>query len=220
MCGGSPARRMMRLSWQLHQPLTSCIWCQRGMYVGMHALCSITFFVRRAEMLGLYYLTCWLQNYRLNPSPLRPTSTPSTPHLCPLVTKGHKEDLTSVLSYGCCWDLSASTSAEDLLSCLQGRWKRFGLWSQSSPTLATFSYIQVFACACKKEDGQVQRCPGLLLTWVVGTVGVNSPLAFPSWWCLSKRIPKARQENLSVEEHGSGKGVCHCKPIAQTSSVV
>lgn len=143
--------------------------------------------------------------------PLRPMPTPSTPHLC---TRGHKEDLASVLSYACCWHPSTSTTAEDLLSCLQGRWKRFGLWSQSSPTLATVSYVQVFARVCKKEDGQGQRCPGWLLTWMVGTVGADSPLAPPSWRHLPKCIPKAGQKKASLwKSMALAKGFATAMPM-------
>lgn len=206
-CSRSPAGRMTGLSRQLCQPLTSCTWCQWGMCLGKQRCAALrgvaSFFVRRAETSGLYYSTCWNAELPIKSSPLRLTAVPSTPYPC---TRGHKEDLTSVLSLTHCWHPSAPAPAGDPPPRWRGRWERLSPQSQSSPTLAMLSCLQVVASVCKKADVWGQRCPGLLLAWAPGTVGVNSPLAPSSLWHLPECTPKDGQENLSAEEHSSSKG--------------
>lgn len=189
-----------------------CPWYQGGMCVGKWP-CAVLLSSLCKE------LRCWdfifylaeMQNCWINP----PVRLIITPFLC---TRGHREDLTSVLSYTHCGTLQPLCL---LWTCCPVCKGEVELWSESSPTSVTFSCVQVSASVCKK-DVRCQRCPGLLLTWVVASTGVNSPLAPSSQWCLPKYIPNAGQENLSVEEHSSSKGDHHCSALSrsQTSSVV
>ena len=112
------------------------------------------------------------QNCPLN-SPLRGQQLPHPP---PTPAEGVPRK-TRILSLA----TRAAGTLQPPLPPLRGRWERLSLRSQSSPTLATFSCVQVLPSMCRKEGVRGQRCPVLLLSWVVGTVSVNSPLASSTW---------------------------------------